>query len=101
MSDYLKVTQVRSAIGRQGYQRKTLLGLGIKRRGRTAFVQDSPSVRGMVAAVSHLVVWEEATAADREAALTSRTAPSYEVVGAEAEADVGPATEPEEEGEDA
>ena len=55
----LKVTQVRSVIGRPQNQRQTLVGLGLKRRGRTVMVKDTPEVRGMIRTVSHLVSWEE------------------------------------------
>ena len=55
----LKVTQVRSIIGRPQNQRQTLVGLGLKKRGRTVVVLDTPAVRGMIKTVSHLVNWEE------------------------------------------
>lgn len=96
MADYLKVTQVRSVVGRMGNQRQTLLGLGIKRRGRTAFVKDTPSARGMVRTVAHLVAWQEATAAEREAALAYRRPPSYEVISEETPAGAATDTDPEE-----
>ena len=53
------VTQTGSAIGRQAYQRKTLVGLGLNKLGRTKTLEDTPSVRGMIHAVSHLVKVEE------------------------------------------
>ena len=49
------VTQKKSAIGRQSYQRKTLIGLGLNKIGRTKELQDTPSVRGMIDKVKHLV----------------------------------------------
>ena len=49
------VTQTGSPIGRQGYQRSTLIGLGLNKIGRTRTLQDTPSVRGMIAKVGHLV----------------------------------------------
>ena len=49
------VTQKRSPIGRQSYQRKTLIGLGLNRVGRIRELEDTPSVRGMIKKVSHLV----------------------------------------------
>ena len=54
------VTQTGSPIGRQGYQRATLIGLGLNKIGRTKTLEDTPSVRGMIRKVSHLVKVEEA-----------------------------------------
>ena len=51
----VKVVQVRSAIGREASQRKTLIGLGLNKIGRTRELEDTPSIRGMIAKVSHLV----------------------------------------------
>lgn len=55
----IRVTQVGSPIGRQGYQRATLIGLGLNKMNRTSELEDTPSVRGMIAKVSHLVKIEE------------------------------------------
>ena len=49
------VTQTRSAIGRQADQRQTLIGLGLNKIGRTRELEDTPSVRGMINKVKHLV----------------------------------------------
>ena len=49
------VTQIGSPIGRPEYQRETLKGLGLNKRHRTRTLEDTPSVRGMIAAVKHLV----------------------------------------------
>ena len=51
----LKVTQTKSPIGREGSQRKTLIGLGLNKIGRTRELQDTPSVRGMINKVKHLI----------------------------------------------
>lgn len=56
----LKVTQTGSPIGRQGYQRATLVGLGLNKMHRTRELEDTPAVRGMIRAVSHLVKVEDA-----------------------------------------
>lgn len=56
----LTVTQTGSPIGRQAYQRKTLIGLGLNRIGRTKTLEDTPSVRGMIKKVAHLVKVEDA-----------------------------------------
>ncbi len=55
----LKVTQKKSEIGGTSVQRNTLRSLGLKRIGDTVVKEDRPEIRGMVNAVSHLVVVEE------------------------------------------
>jgi len=47
--------QIGSPIGRKEYQRETLIGLGLNKMNRTRTLEDTPSVRGMIAAVQHLV----------------------------------------------
>lgn len=54
------VTQTGSSIGRQGSQGATLKGLGLGRIGRTKTLEDTPSVRGMIRKVAHLVKVEDA-----------------------------------------
>jgi len=49
------VRQIGSPIGRKAYQRKTLVGLGLNKMHRTRTLEDTPSVRGMINKVSHLV----------------------------------------------
>jgi large subunit ribosomal protein L30 len=56
----VKVTQVRSPIGRRKDQRETLIGLGLNKMRRARELEDTPSVRGMIAKVRHLVDVEEA-----------------------------------------
>jgi large subunit ribosomal protein L30 len=51
----LKITQVRSPNGASRKQRDSLRSLGLGRIGATAERPDDPTVRGAVAAVSHLV----------------------------------------------
>ena len=53
------VTQTESAIGRQADQRQTLIGLGLNKIGRTRELEDTPSVRGMINKVKHLVKVED------------------------------------------
>ncbi|MDG5495624.1 MULTISPECIES: 50S ribosomal protein L30 [Azospirillaceae] len=55
------VTQIGSPIGRQGDQRATLIGLGLNKLNRTRELEDTPSVRGMINKVRHLVRVEEAS----------------------------------------
>jgi large subunit ribosomal protein L30 len=49
------VRQTASPIRRKSDQRATLVGLGLNRIGRTAVLADTPSVRGMIAKVAHMV----------------------------------------------
>ena len=51
----IMVTQKKSPIGRQSYQRKTLIGLGLNKIGRSKELEDTPSIRGMIGKVKHLV----------------------------------------------
>ena len=55
----LRVTQVRSEIGGKRAQRETLRTLGLRKPGQTVVKEDRPEIRGMVAAVRHLVTVEE------------------------------------------
>ena len=55
----IKVTQIRSGIGRPETQRATLKGLGLGKPHSTKVLEDTPSIRGMVARIPHLVVIEE------------------------------------------
>ncbi len=49
------VRQTASPIRRKSDQRATLVGLGLNRIGRTAVLNDTPAVRGMIAKVAHMV----------------------------------------------
>jgi large subunit ribosomal protein L30 len=51
----LTVEQVASPSRRPSVQRETLIGLGLNRIRRRRTLPDNPSVRGMIASVSHLV----------------------------------------------
>lgn len=51
----LKLVQTGSPIGRQDYQRATLIGLGLNKMHRTSTLVDTPAVRGMIERVKHLV----------------------------------------------
>jgi len=57
----VKVVQVRSAIGREASQRKTLIGLGLNKIGRVRELEDTPAIRGMINKVKHLVRVEAAS----------------------------------------
>ena len=56
----IRVTQIRSPIGRKSDQRQTLIGLGLNKLHRQRELEDTPSVRGMINKVRHLVQVEEA-----------------------------------------
>ena len=56
----LKITWTRSCIGRPENQRRIIKSLGLRRLHHTVVHQDSPTIRGMVNKVSHLVKVEEA-----------------------------------------
>ncbi|MBL9034027.1 MAG: 50S ribosomal protein L30 [Rhodospirillaceae bacterium] len=60
MAGKLKITQIGSPIGRPKDQRATLIGLGLNKIRRTSEVDDTPSVRGMLRKVNHLVKIEPA-----------------------------------------
>lgn len=51
----IKVTQTRSPIGRPAIQRRILIGLGLNKMSRTRMLEDTPSIRGMINKVRHLV----------------------------------------------
>jgi large subunit ribosomal protein L30 len=55
----LRVTWVKSGIGYARIQRKTLKALGLNRLNQSVTHDDSPSVRGMINKVQHLVKVEE------------------------------------------
>ncbi len=51
----LTVRQTGSPIRRPEDQRATLIGLGLNKMGRTRVLEDTPSVRGMIRKVRHMV----------------------------------------------
>lgn len=54
-SEMLYVTYVKSSIGYSQRQKDTVRSLGLRKLGETALVPDNAAIRGMVAAVAHLV----------------------------------------------
>jgi large subunit ribosomal protein L30 len=58
MAKTITVVQTGSPIRRKSDQRATLVGLGLNRIGRKSVLEDTPSVRGMIAKVHHLVTVE-------------------------------------------
>jgi large subunit ribosomal protein L30 len=59
MSETVKITLVKSMVGRPEKHRKVLRGMGLTKLNRTVELKDTPSTRGMINKVSHLVKTEE------------------------------------------
>jgi large subunit ribosomal protein L30 len=59
MSGKIKITLVKSMIGRPEKHRRVLRGMGLTKLNRTVELEDTPSIRGMVHKVSHLLKAEE------------------------------------------
>lgn len=59
MEKKLKITQVKSAIGRLENQKRTIKALGLGKINKTKIHKDNKCIRGMVNTVLHLVVVEE------------------------------------------
>jgi large subunit ribosomal protein L30 len=59
MKSKLRVTQVKSTIGQQHAMRATIHGLGLKGPGSSVLVSNTPSFRGAIKKVIHLVRVEE------------------------------------------
>lgn len=59
MATRLRITQKRSGIGRLVGQKLTIRALGIRKRGGSVEHDDTPSLRGMLDKVKHLVHVEE------------------------------------------
>ncbi|MTI10654.1 MULTISPECIES: 50S ribosomal protein L30 [Curvivirga] len=59
MAKTIKVTQTASPIRREASQRATLVGLGLNKMNRTRELEDTPSIRGMIRKVRHMVRVEE------------------------------------------
>ena len=55
MSDKIKVTLVKSAIGRDKGTRQTLRGLGLTKLNKTVILNNTPAVRGMINKVSFMI----------------------------------------------
>ena len=59
MAEKLKITLVKSMVGRPEKHRKVLRGMGLNKMNKTVELVDTPEIRGMVQKVSHLVRTEE------------------------------------------
>jgi large subunit ribosomal protein L30 len=62
-SGRLRITLVRSVIGRPGDQERTVRSLGLRKVNQTVEREDTPSIRGMVEKIRHLVTVEEVASA--------------------------------------
>ena len=58
MADRLKVTWIRSTIGRSARQKRTIEALGFKRLHQTRELPDNAAIRGMLMKIPHLVNWD-------------------------------------------
>ena len=56
---HVTVVQTGSPIGRKPGQKATLIGLGLNKMHRRSTLEDTPSVRGMIRKVAHLLRVEE------------------------------------------
>ena len=61
MAETVKVTLVKSMIGRPEKHRRVLRGMGLTKMHKTVELKDTPETRGMINVVSHLVKAEEKT----------------------------------------
>jgi large subunit ribosomal protein L30 len=59
MAGLLKISLVKSMAGRPEKHRKVLRGMGLTKMNRAVELEDTPSIRGMVQKVVHLVKVEE------------------------------------------
>lgn len=55
----LKITLVKSLIGRPETQRRTVYALGLRKTNRSVIQEDSPQIRGAINKVTHLLKVEE------------------------------------------
>jgi len=59
MAGKLKITMIKSMIGRPEKHRRVLRGMGLRKMNKTVVLEDTPAVRGMIGTVPHLVKVEE------------------------------------------
>ena len=55
----LKITLIRSVVGRPEKQRKVTRGLGLKKMHQSVIRNDRPEIQGMIAKISHLLKVEK------------------------------------------
>jgi large subunit ribosomal protein L30 len=59
MAESIKVTLVKSFIGRPDKHKKILRSMGLTRMNRTRIYRDTPAIRGQIFKISHMVMAEE------------------------------------------
>lgn len=59
MAGQLKITLVRSLIGRKPNQKQTAIALGLRKISKTVIRPNNPAIKGMVRTISHMVRVEE------------------------------------------
>tara|TARA_B100001250_G_scaffold397046_1_gene403724 strand:- start:10320 stop:10508 length:189 start_codon:yes stop_codon:yes gene_type:complete len=55
----INITQIKSGIGYRKKTKDTLIALGIRKLNQTVEKKDTPSIRGMISKISHLLKVEE------------------------------------------
>ncbi len=55
----IKITQLKSAIGRKNNQREILISLGLNKINRERILENNPSITGMIKKVKHLIKVEQ------------------------------------------
>ncbi len=55
----IRIKQIKSSIGRVKSQKRTLIGLGLNKIGKNVELDDTPSIRGMINKVKHLIEIKE------------------------------------------
>jgi large subunit ribosomal protein L30 len=68
MATALRITQVRSVLGKPEALRKVLRGMGLRKTHHSVVLPDTPQVRGMIFKVPHLVRVERVDASARQGA---------------------------------
>jgi large subunit ribosomal protein L30 len=68
----IRITQIRSPIGRDGRQRTNLIGLGLNKISRSRVLPDVPAVRGRIKKVHHLVRVEPVEDSDQKSTKAAR-----------------------------
>lgn len=55
----IKITQIKSSIGRLPKHKKTLIGLGLRYIGHTVTRENTPSIQGMIRKISYILKVQE------------------------------------------
>ncbi|QTM69124.1 50S ribosomal protein L30 [Buchnera aphidicola (Hormaphis cornu)] len=59
MEKYVKITQIKSSIGRLSKHKLTLKGLGLKRIRHTVYLKDNIFIRGMIRSIAYMLKIED------------------------------------------